>query len=338
MVELARKENVQPANISAKSPVGNDQTPDGTPAPKSSKVRAKIKRSVLMLALLASASATGYYGYQYWTIGQYLETTDDAYVKADYTVIAPKVAGYISDVAVRDNQHVTQGQVLARIDDRDFRAHLAQASADVSGAEATLRNLDAQIALQRLLVEQARAAVDATQASLTFAQADAKRYQELMRNGAGTVQRAQKTESVRKQMLAELERNRVGFIAAQKKIDVLSTQHEQAEAQLQRVRAIEHQAELNLSYTKIVAPIDGYVGARSLRVGQYVNAPHAAHGHRPAARDLHRCEFQGNATDLRAQRPGRPHSGRWFSGDAIEWARGQRVARQRTRILLAAAG
>ncbi len=128
-----------------------------------------------MLALLAGTALGGYYGHDYWTAGRYLESTDDAYVKADYTTIAPKVAGYIADVLVQDNQHVAAGQVLARIDDRDFRAALAQANADVNASAAAIRNLDAQVVLQQSLVDQAKAASEATQASLSFAVSDAAR-------------------------------------------------------------------------------------------------------------------------------------------------------------------
>ena len=95
-------------------------------------------------------------GYDYWTVGRYLESTDDAYVKADSTIIAPKVSGYIAKVLVGDNQTVKAGQVLARIDDRDFRTALDQAQADVAAAEAAISNLDAQIALQQPLIAASR--------------------------------------------------------------------------------------------------------------------------------------------------------------------------------------
>jgi membrane fusion protein (multidrug efflux system) len=273
MVEMPRNKNFQEA-------AELSQNADVVPVTKASPElpvqapnrNAKLKRGLLFLAILAATSAGVYYGHQYWTVGQYLESTDDAYVKADYTTVAPKVAGYISSVLVQDNQHVSAGQVLARIDDRDFRAALAQARADVEVAGATIKNLDAQIALQQSLVEEARAAIAATQASLTFAQSDADRYRDLMNSGSGTIQRAQQTESVRDQALAQLQRDQAGLAAARKKIDVLNTGREQAQAQHERSLAVARQAELNLSYTTIVAPVSGNVGARSLRVGQYVTA------------------------------------------------------------------
>src|ERR1700738_2437462 len=108
--------------------------------------RQAIKRAALALLLTLGVVAATDYGYRYLTTGRYLETTDDAYVKADSTIIAPKVSGYIAQVLVNDNQPVKAGQLLAKIDDRDFRAALSQAEADVAAAEAAVRNLEAQIA------------------------------------------------------------------------------------------------------------------------------------------------------------------------------------------------
>jgi membrane fusion protein (multidrug efflux system) len=242
---------------------------DATP-PKS--IRRHIKRAAIGLALLASTAAAADFGYHYWTTGQYLVSTDDAYVKADYTTIAPKVAGYISEVLVQDNQPVKRGQTLARIDDRDYRTAQAQANADVDAADAAVRNLDAQIVLQQSVIEQARATIVATRASLKFADLDAVRYQDLMKTGAGTTQRAQQTVAGRDQTAAQLQRDEAGLLAAQNKVAVLLTARSQATAQREHSQAVLQQAELNLSYTTITAPVDGTVGARSLRVGQYVAA------------------------------------------------------------------
>jgi membrane fusion protein, multidrug efflux system len=263
MAEMPRTENFQQAT---------EIVQDKPTSPAPSRRRAWLKRSALGLALLAGTALAGHFGRSYWTTGRYLESTDDAYVKADYTTVAPKVGGYIGEVLVADNQNVRAGQVLARIDDRDFRAALAQANAELDAAAAAVRNLDAQIGLQQSLIEQAKAAVDVSQSALTFADADAERYRDLMTTGSGTIQRAQQTESARGQAAAQLQRDRAGLLAAQKKVAVLSTEREQAKAQFERSQALAHQAELNLSYTTISAPVDGTVGARSLRVGQFVSA------------------------------------------------------------------
>ena len=234
--------------------------------------RGKLRRIALILALLAGTAAGAYYGHGYWTTGRYLESTDDAYVKADSTIIAPKVSGYIGEVLVGDNQPVKAGQLLARIDDRDFRAAFSQAEADVAAAEAAVRNLDAQIALQQPLIEQGTADVAAAEATLKFAQEEQARYDGLMKSGSGTIQRAQQTDAALREKTAQLQHGRSGLLAAERKVDVLTTERARAVAQLDRAHAVAQQATLNLSYTTITAPVGGTVGARSLRVGQFVQA------------------------------------------------------------------
>jgi membrane fusion protein, multidrug efflux system len=234
--------------------------------------RQVIKRAALALAVALGVAAGAYFGYGYFTTGRYLESTDDAYVKADSTIISPKVSGYISQVLVGDNQTVKAGQMLARIDDRDFRTALEQAQADVAGSEAAVRNLDAQLALQQPIIEQGTADVAAAEANLKFAQEERARYDELMKSGSGTIQRAQQTDAALREKTAQVQHNQSGLLAARRKVDVLSTDRARAVAQLDHARAVAQQAALNLSYTEITAPVDGTVGARSLRVGQYVQA------------------------------------------------------------------
>jgi membrane fusion protein, multidrug efflux system len=234
--------------------------------------RRAIKRVALALGLALGVAAVGDFGHYYLTTGRYLESTDDAYVKADSTIIAPKVSGYIAEVLVSDNEPVKAGQLLARIDDRDFKTALNQAKADVAASEAAVRNLDAQIELQGPLIQQQAADVDAAEANLKFAQEERSRYDDLMKSGSGTVQRAQQTDAALRAQTAQLQQSKAGLIAANKKIEVLSTQRAQAAAQLDHARAVEQQAALNLSYTQITAPVEGTVGARTLRVGQYVQA------------------------------------------------------------------
>jgi membrane fusion protein (multidrug efflux system) len=234
--------------------------------------RRAIKRAAFALALALGVVTASDFGHYYLTTGRYLESTDDAYVKADSTIIAPKVSGYIAEVLVSDNEPVKAGQLLARIDDRDFKTALNQAKADVAASEAAVRNLDAQIQLQQPLIQQQAADVDAAEANLKFAQEERSRYDDLMKSGSGTVQRAQQTDAALRAQTAQLQQSKSGLIAANKKIEVLSTQRAQASAQLDHARAVEEQAALNLSYTQITAPVEGTVGARTLRVGQYVQA------------------------------------------------------------------
>jgi membrane fusion protein (multidrug efflux system) len=234
--------------------------------------RRAIRRAAAGLVLAIGVAVAGDYGYDYLKTGRYLESTDDAYVKADSTIIAPKVSGYIAKVLVSDNERVRAGQTLAEIDDRDFKTALEQAKADVAAAEASVRNIDAQLELQQPIIEQSTADVAAADANLKFAQQERARYDDLMKSGSGTIQRAQQTDATLRASSAQLQHAKSGLLAAQRKVDVLTTQRAQAAAQLERARAAAQQAALNLSYTEITAPVDGTVGARSLRIGQYVQA------------------------------------------------------------------
>jgi membrane fusion protein (multidrug efflux system) len=266
--------------------------------------KAALKRSALGIGLVAALGLAADRGYDYWTVGRYQVSTDNAYVQADYTTVSPKISGYITDVLVRDNEKVKAGQVLARIDDRDFRVALEQADADVEAAKASLRNLDAQIAQQRSVIDQTNADIASAQAALSFAQADNARYGALVKTGYGTIQRAQQAETALKEKSAMLEHDRASLLVAQRKVDVLKTERARAEANRDRSLAIRHQAELNLSYTTISAPVDGTVGARSLRVGQFAQGGTALMAIVP----LHASYVVANykETQLAHVRPGQP--------------------------------
>jgi len=198
------------------------------------------------------------------------ETTNDAYVTADFTLVAPRVAGQLSKVLVEDNQQVKAGQLMVRIDDRDFRAALMSAQADVAAARASVANYEAEIARQPALVDEARATLRSDEATLEFARANASRYRNLSEAGAGTTQEQQHASSALAEQLAQQSRDRAAFVATEQNLDVLRTQRDKAAGALAHTEAALEQAKLNLSYTQIRAPIDGKVGRRSARVGAFV--------------------------------------------------------------------
>jgi membrane fusion protein (multidrug efflux system) len=234
--------------------------------------RLRLRSFLLAVGAIVLVAGVAVYGHYYWTTGRFLVSTDDAYVQAHNVIISPRVSGYISDVLVNDNQPVRAGQVLARIDDRDYRTALAGAQANVDVAKASIDNLGQEIGLQRLTVTEARATVDSDQAALIFANQNDQRYMALSRNGAGSMQAAQKATSDIREAQAALDHDTAAVGAAQKQIDVLGTQLEQARATLALRQAALRQAELNVGYTTISSPVDGTVGDRTLRVGQYVQA------------------------------------------------------------------
>ena len=233
---------------------------------------ARLKRAALALAVIGGVFAAADYGWYYWTTGQYLVSTDDAYVDVHSATISPKISGYISDVPVNDTQHVKAGDVIARIDPRDYQTALDGARANVAATQATIDTLTQQIAQQHLVVEQAQQQVASDQAALIYSQQDYQRYTTLERTGYGTMQRAQQARSDIVQKQAKLDSDKAGVARAEKQIAVLQGQLEQARASLAQQQANEHQAELNLSYTTITAPFDGTIGVRNIQVGQYVQA------------------------------------------------------------------
>ena len=198
------------------------------------------------------------------------ETTNDAYVTADFTLVAPRVAGQLSEVLVEDNQQVKAGQLMVRIDDRDFKAALMSAEANVTAEKASVANYEAEIARQPSLVDQARATLKSDGASIEFARANASRYQNLSEAGAGTTQEQQHASSTLAEQLAQQAHDRAALTSTEQNLNVLNTQRAKAAGALARAEAALEQAKLNLSYTEIHAPVDGKVGRRSARVGAFV--------------------------------------------------------------------
>src|ERR1700720_801365 len=208
------------------------------------------QRLLLMLGLavlLIAAAAT--YGRYYWTVGRFLVSTDDAYVEADSTIVAPQVSGYLSAVLVGDNQPVKAGQPLAKIDDRDYVAALDQAKADVATAQADIENVPAALAQQQAVIAQARATVAVDQANLTYAEQENTRYGTLANQGSASVEMAQQAASRRDTAHATLTRDTAAVTAAEEQVGLLQAQLAKAHAALQHSAAVQQLAQLNLGYT-----------------------------------------------------------------------------------------
>jgi membrane fusion protein, multidrug efflux system len=247
---------------------------EGQTAPSGARpgLRRLAVRTGIAAALLLLLSGGGLASVRYWTTGRFVESTDDAYVKADSTIIAPKISGYVVALLVQDNQAVKAGQVLARIDNRDFHTALDEADANVAAAAASIANLDAQITAQGSIIQQAQARVAEAQASLSLARRNDARRRQMARVGYGSEEQSDDATTDAAEKAAALTRLQAAYAASRQQIDVLTSQRTLAQAQLSRTRALKHQAELNLGYSTLIAPIDGVVGARTVRVGDYVQA------------------------------------------------------------------
>jgi membrane fusion protein, multidrug efflux system len=227
------------------------------------------KRFALYAAIGLGAMVSATYAYHWVTVGRFIESTDDAYVGGDITVIAPKVSGFIERVAVTDNQPVKAGDLLVKLDDKDYRAALDRAQANVDAQQATLINLDATRRLQSAVIEQARAGVKAAAAELKRAHDDEERFRDLSAHAAASIQVYQKATADYEQATAQVEKSRAGVDAAERELEVIDSRKRQAQAALAEANANVDIARLNLSYTELRAPIDGVVGNRSARTGAY---------------------------------------------------------------------
>jgi len=218
-----------------------------------------------LLCLLLAVPA----GYVYWDYTSHFRTTDDSYIASRQFAIAPEVSGYITAVPVTDNEHVNAGQVIARIDDRTYRAALDQAEAQVAAAKANIENINAQMSVQQAQIAADQAQVDKAQAALVFAQQQAARYQYLAKTIAGTVQNAQQYTSQLHQQQAALDDAQATLKLAQRQIEALKAQRDSAVASLAQAKAQRELAQLNLSYTTVTADQPGRVVQLSAAVGQY---------------------------------------------------------------------
>jgi membrane fusion protein (multidrug efflux system) len=227
------------------------------------------KRNLLLIASASFVALAVWVGGYWLTRSRFIESTDDAYVGGEVTALSSKVAGFIQAVAVEDNQSVKTGDLLLKLDDRDYRAQLARAEASVAAQRAGLANLDAIRRLQRAVIEQASADVAATTAELARAKYDVDRYRKLSSDRFASLQRFEQADADHEKARAAEAKARAARDAAERRLDVIDTEKQQVQAALAQALADRDLALLNLHCTEIRSPIDGVVGNRSARAGAY---------------------------------------------------------------------
>ena len=239
-------------------------------APPKAASRWGLKRLALAGATVAIVSGAGWYATDWWRVGRFIETTDDAYAGGNITAVSPHVAGFVAQILVTDNQRVAAGQVLIRLDDRDFKAALDHAVAVAAQRQAALSGLEAKLVLQQATIRQTEADLAAKTAAAGFAKQDEVRYRALAQTPAGSLQNAQRTQANSDQAQANVQAATAGLAAARQQLSVLDADIAEARANVQQAEADLETARLNLGYTEIRAPIDGYIGNRAAQVGAYV--------------------------------------------------------------------
>jgi membrane fusion protein, multidrug efflux system len=206
-----------------------------------------------------------------WIGDSVRQETDDAYVQGDVTPLSAQVDGYVRHVAVGDFQRVKAGDLLLEIDDSDYRAKVAQAEADLLGAQAAIENIKARKAMQHAEVEQAQNALVATQADVLRTKQEADRQRALFASTYGTQQRLEQAVADQRRLEATLNQAEAGLEAQRRDLAVLDTQELQLRAEVKAKQAALDLAKINLGYTRISAPVAGEVSERGVRDGQYVH-------------------------------------------------------------------
>lgn len=230
----------------------------------------KRRRPVLLILALASVVGGAVYGVNWWRVGRFIESTDDAYLKADSVTVAPKVVGYVTEVFVQPNQAVKRGDPLVRLDRRQYEAMLAQAQATIEARKADIQRAEADILQQKAQLAQARAQVQSARVALDHAQQEVDRFAPLVTTGATTEERLADLRNTRDQARAALAANQAAEAAAVSKIKSTEAQVAQSRAQVQAADAARSQTHLDVDDTVVRAAIDGRIGDSTVRVGQLV--------------------------------------------------------------------
>ncbi len=233
---------------------------------------AKSNTFLRVAVAVSAAAAAGVFGVYWYTTGRYLQSTDDAYVRADMSIITPRVGGEILGVHVVDNQLVHKGDVLVEIDPRDYAARLANAQAAVASAQASILANQEQLKLQQANIAEARATLAASQADQVRLQKDWERAQQLVRDGVATSQRLDSSQAEFKSGQANVARSEAALQAAEQQVGALQAEGARLQAQLQQQQAMLQLSQIDLDTTTLRAPIDGSVGDLAARVGERVNS------------------------------------------------------------------
>ena len=320
---MAQDQAVAPAGAAkiAEMPAARQSAPapasTGAP-PKTSKVR----RIVLPLVVLAALAYGARYGYDWYTEGRFLISTDDAYVGAETAIIAAKISGHIVDVEVSQNQHVKAGDLLARIDAGDYQLAVDAAKAKIDTQDATIQRIGRQIEAQRAVIAQAEAQVGLAQAQQQSAEADRQRAdlefersQKLADTNFGSQQRLEQSTADRARTAASLAGSKASqasaeaaLAGAKANLDVLKAQRVEAERMRAELVTAEQKAERDLSFTEIRAPFDGVVGNKAVEIGQYAQPGMRLHGAGAARQGLSSTPISRRRSSARSSRARRSTS------------------------------
>ena len=229
-----------------------------------------LRRPVTWLVLLLVIAAIVGFAIYWWTTARFLESTDDAYLRADQVAVAPKINGYVGEVLVRENQKVAAGQPLVRIDPANYQATLAHQTAARDARQADVATTQAQLQQQLASVDQSQATLDGDLVDARFAASEAERYRKLAATGAETTEKLAQMVNRRDRADATVHSDRAALVATQRQVQTTKAQIGQARAQVEAADASIHEARLDVDDTLVRASMAGRIGDLTVRVGQYV--------------------------------------------------------------------
>jgi len=221
-------------------------------------------------ALVLAVGAGGWFGYHWLTVGRFTVSTDDAYVGAYNTTLAAKVSGYVANVAVTDNAQVHAGDVIATLDDGDYRLAVQSARDKTATQQATIARIGHQVEAQQAAVAQAKAQLVSAQAAATRAQLELDRQNKLAAQDFASRQTLEQAQSNRDQAVAAVQAAQAALDSTTANVDVLKGQQQEAMSTLDELKTSLAKAERDLSFTVIRAPIDGVIGNRAVQTGDYL--------------------------------------------------------------------
>jgi len=228
------------------------------------------RRWALLIAGVILLSALSAWLMRYWTHGRFIESTNDAYLQADQVNVASRVAGFVEEVYVRDNEAVIIGQPLAKLDERDPRARLEQALAQAQQANAAIAQVRAQIGQQHAQIAELRAQLEVSRTQSRFADKQVERYTGLVKAGAETDERYDQLRQSRDQSHAQIQKDAAAVLAAERTIETYTARIQEAQAQIEQAQAQARRAQVDLDATLLRASINGRVGDKTVRIGEYI--------------------------------------------------------------------
>ena len=266
--------------------------------------RSRLRKLLLGAVVVIGAGVASWFGYDYWTVGRFTVSTDDAYVQAYNTTLAAKVAGYVASVPVTDNTYVHTGDVIATIDDVDYRLAVDSAREKVATQTATIARMGHQIAAQEAAVQQAKTQLVSAQAAARRTELELNRQNLLVARDASSRQLQEQAQANRDQAVAGVEGARAAINSAAANVDVLKGQQQEAISTLNELKTALAKAERDLSFTVIRAPLDGVIGNRAVQTGDYVQTGQRLASLVPLAEVYVTANFK--ETQLAQLKPGQP--------------------------------